>query len=197
MCRKPRLRRHLFKLALILLGLVPVSTSGQTAPTPVAHESIEAPFYVAGWLVRTNNADEMSGEGKIGPLWQRTMQQNLIAQIPHRSDGNLFVVYSNYASDEKGEYDYLLGARVSSVENLPASMAWRKVEPGAYAVILTEKGQMPGVLQAAWARIWKMSVAELGGKRAFLTDYEVYDQRSADMQSAQVEIHVGVAPVSH
>jgi predicted transcriptional regulator YdeE len=169
---------------------------GQSMSTPVTHESIEAPFYVAGWVVRTCNADELDGKGKIGALWQRTMQQNLIAQIPHRSDGDLMVVYSHYASDENGDYDYLLGARVSSVENLPAGMTWRRVEPGAYAVVLTEKGRMPGVLQAAWARIWKMSAAELGGKRAFLTDYEVYDERSADPANAQVEIHVGVAPAS-
>jgi predicted transcriptional regulator YdeE len=66
---------------------------------------VEQPFYVAGWEVRTSNASEMSGGGKIGPLWQRLMQQNLSAQIPNRTSSALFAVYSNYASDEKGEYD--------------------------------------------------------------------------------------------
>jgi predicted transcriptional regulator YdeE len=169
----------------------------QAPEASVTHATIEAPFYVAGWQVRTNNADEMSGNGKIGALWQRIMSQNLAVQIPNRTDGALIVVYSNYASDEKGEYDYLVGARVSSVENLPAGMIWKKVEPGAYAVILTDKGQMPGVLQYAWARIWKMTPAELGARRAFVTDYEIYDDRSANMQSAQVEIHIGLAPAAH
>jgi predicted transcriptional regulator YdeE len=187
-------RTNAFLPAVFAVALGAIFVHGQAMPTPVTHESIEAPFYVAGWVVRTCNADELDGKGKIGALWQRTMQQNLIAQIPHRGDGDLMVVYSHYASDENGDYDYLLGARVSSVENLPAGMTWRRVEPGAYAVILTEKGPMPGVLQAAWARIWKMSPAELGGKRAFHTDYEVYDERSANRQSAQVEIHVGVVP---
>ena len=72
-------------------------------------------------------------------------------------------------------------------------MSWKKIEPGPYAVILTEKGAMPGILQSAWAHIWKMSPADLGGKRAFATDYEIYDQRSADPQAAQVEIHLGLA----
>lgn len=158
----------------------------------MAHQSVETPFYVAGWQVRTNNADEASGKSKIGPLWQRFMQQQLAAQIPNRVGGALLVVYSDYASDEKGDYDYLLGARVSSVDHLPAGMTWRKIEPGNYAVILTDKGQMPGVLQAAWARIWKMTAAELGGKRRFAMDYEIYDERSADMRDAQVEIHIGL-----
>ncbi|MGB0064957.1 MAG: GyrI-like domain-containing protein [Terracidiphilus sp.] len=159
-------------------------------------ETIEMPFYVAGWQVRTNNADEIGGHGKIGPLWQRLMQQDLAAQIPNRTDGALMVVYSNYASDENGAYDYLVGGRVGGVDHLPAGMTWRKIEPGNYAVILTDKGQMPGVLQAAWARIWKMTPEELGGKRRFVTDYEIYDERSANRQSAQVEIHVGLTPGS-
>jgi predicted transcriptional regulator YdeE len=188
------LRATLFLSAAFILTLHQSPLCGQAAPPmPVTHEAIKAPFYVAGWLIRTKNADETGGASKIGPLWQHFMQGNLVTEVPNRSDHALIVVYSNYASDEKGEYDYLLGARVSSVENLPSGMTWRKVEPGTYAVILTDKGQMPGVLQAAWARIWNMTPAELGGKRAFVTDYEIYDQRSADLQSAQVEIHIGLA----
>lgn len=172
-------RVNLPAFAAVLLSMSQMPFYGQQPATPVTHETIDAPFYVAGWQVRTCNADEAGSNGKIGPLWQRIMQQNLVGQISNRSDGALIVVYSNYASDEKGEYDYLVGARVRSVENLPTGMTWRKVEPGTYAVILTDKGQMPGVLQAAWARIWKMAPGELGGKRAFVTDYEIYDGRSA------------------
>jgi predicted transcriptional regulator YdeE len=189
----PRARFLLLVACLLILGQLHLH--GQ-APAPVTHETIDKPFYVAGWQIRTKNADETGGNGKIGELWQRIMGQNLVAQIPNRTDGALMVVYSNYASDEKGEYDYLLGARVSSIENLPAGMTGKKVEPGTYAVILTDKGQMPDVLQAAWARIWKTTPAELGGKRAFISDYEIYDARSADMRNAQVEIHVGLAPDS-
>ena len=186
----------IYSFAALLLSMSPLSLCGQAPEGGVNHESIETPFYVAGSQVRTNNADEMAGHGKIGLLWQNLMQQNLTAQIPNRIGDALIVVYSNYASDEKGEYDYLIGARVSSVDHLPAGMTWRKIESGAYAVILTDKGQMPGVLQAAWARIWKMTPAELGGRRRFVTDFEVYDERSANMQNAQVEIHVGLAPES-
>jgi predicted transcriptional regulator YdeE len=71
-------------------------------------------------------------------------------------------------------------------------MTSMRVESGDYAVILTEKGAMPGVLQAAWKKIWMMSAAETGGTRRFVTDYETYDQRSANPTSAQVEIHLGV-----
>lgn len=185
-----------FLFALVTLIPGPVSLCGQATAASVMHEPVDAPFYVAGWKVRTNNANEMGGQGKIGPLWQRFMRQNLAAQIPNRSDDALMVVYSKYASDERGDYDYLLGARVSSVDSLPAGVTWSRVEPGSYAAVLTDKGEMPGVLQAAWKRIWNMPSEELGGKRAFVTDYEIYDARSADPQSAQVEIRVGLAPTS-
>ena len=184
---------RIFFLAALTFGFGAGLAQTQTNGTPMTHEKIDTPFYVAGYLVRTNNADEMSGKSKIGPLWGRFMQENLAAQIPNRTDAALTVVYSNYAGDEKGDYDYLLGARVTSIDHLPSGMSWRKVETGPYAVILTDKGAMPGVLQAAWARIWKMTPTELGGKRTFATDYEVYDQRSANPQDAQVEIHIGLA----
>lgn len=170
--------------------------SAQTTEARLHHETIATPFYVAGYLVRTNNADEAGGKNKIGPLWLRFMQENLAARIPNRTDDALTVVYSDYAADEKSDYDYLLGARVNSIDNLPKEMVWRKVEPATYAVFLTDKGPMPGVVQAAWASIWKMTANDLGGKRAFITDYEIYDQRSANPQSAQVEIHIGLAPVA-
>jgi predicted transcriptional regulator YdeE len=185
-----------FALLIVTLAFGTLSMGQQESPLVMTRDQVQQPFYVAGLLVRTNNADEMSGHGKIGPLWQRFLQQNFASQIPDRADAAFTVVYSNYASDEKGDYDYVLGARVSSLDHLPAGMSWRRVEPGNYAVLLTEKGPMPGVLQAAWAKIWQMPTSEMGGKRAFATDYEIYDARSADPSSAQVEIHIGIRAVS-
>jgi predicted transcriptional regulator YdeE len=51
-------------------------------------------------------------------------------------------------------------------------------------------------VQAEWKRIWAMQPVDLGGKRAFLTDYEVYDSRSANPREAQVEIHIGLQHAS-
>ncbi|HEY1256581.1 MAG TPA: GyrI-like domain-containing protein [Terracidiphilus sp.] len=176
-------------LFIVLASQVPQQPSDAPAKTVP-----EQAFYVAGYQVRTNNANEMSGHGEIGMLWQRFFQQNLGSQIPDRSDARLIVVYSDYASDEKGDYSYLLGAPVSSVDHLPVGMAFKKIVPGSYAILTTEQGPLVEVLQAEWKKIWTMQPAQLGGKRAFLTDYEVYDARSANPRQAQVEIHVGLQP---
>ena len=165
------------------------SEEHQNATATPKHEDS---FWVAGYSIRTNNADEMSGRGRIGNLWQRFAQQNLAASIPDRVDQCLVVVYSDYASDERGEYSYLLGARVSSVKHLPTQESRGKVIAGPYAVFTTTIGPRVTVLQAAWQNIWSSSPSDLGGERAFLTDYELYDRRSADPDHAQIEIHIGL-----
>jgi predicted transcriptional regulator YdeE len=181
----------LFPLLLSIVSAPIQQPPVQQRESP-ARTITETPLYVAGYSVRTNNANEMSGHGEIGPLWQRFMQQNLAAQIPDRADARTLVVYSDYASDEKGDYSYLLGTRVTSIDHLAAGMTYRKIVPGTYAVLTTEQGPLIEVLQAEWKKIWAMQPAALGGKRAFLTDYEVYDARSINPQNAQVEIHIGL-----
>jgi predicted transcriptional regulator YdeE len=180
-------------LAVISVGNLPAQTHPQNgASNSPMKTTLAAPIYVAGFMVRTSNAKEMSGNGEIGKLWGRFMQQNLAVQIPNRIGQNLMVVYSDYASDEKGEFNYLLGAPVTSVDGLPSGLSFRRIPPGQFAVITTAQGPVAEVMQSAWKRIWTMSPTELGGTRAFLADYEVYDQRSADPTNAQVDIHVGL-----
>ena len=179
-----------FLLTYLCLGiLVSTPDAAKDVPLKSIHEDS---FFVAGYEIRTSNAREMSGQAEIGKLWQKVMQQNLVAQIPNRTDSALMVVYSQYASDEKGEFNYLLGARVSSVDHLPSGMTYRKLVPGTYAVFLTNQGPLVDVLQAEWKKIWAMPSEQMGGQRAFLTDYEIYDQRSTNQQQAQVEIHIGL-----
>jgi predicted transcriptional regulator YdeE len=37
-----------------------------------------------------------------------------------------------------------------------------------------------------------MSPEELGGTRSFHTDFEIYDQRAADPENAQIDVYVGL-----
>lgn len=185
-----------FKVLLLFCLILPagIATEGESTFVPRVHESC---FYVAGYAIRTNNADEMSGHGKIGELWRRFLQKNLAGTIPHRTDESLVVVYSDYSSDEKGEFTYLLGSRVSSIRGLPPGLSYRKVVSGDYAVFATRVGPLVEVLQEEWKRIWKCQSDEIGGRRAFVTDYEVYDKRSADPMRAEIDIHIGVRPRMH
>ena len=142
-------------------------------------------FAVVGIGARTSNAREMAGEGEISRTWDRFMKEGLAEKIPHRADAGMVAVYSGYASDEHGEYDFLLGVKVSAVSEVPEGMVVRNVPTGRYAVFAAERGPAAKVVYEAWQRIW----AEPRTReytRSFRADFEVY---GAD---GGVEIYVGV-----
>ncbi len=177
-----------FAVALFLS--VPVQAHTQSATSPVTTEA-QPGFTVVGFSVRTSNQKEAGGNGEIPQLWQHVMQQELLDNVPQRTDNNLIAIYTDYSSNEKGEYTYVLGVRVSTVEKVPDGMIQVNVPAGKYAIVNSEKGPLPDVMPKVWQRIWAMPAAELGGQRAFKTDFEVYPE-AFDWQNAQVAVHLGL-----
>jgi len=177
--------------ALAIAVSVPAhSPQGESVMKPKVVE--ESGFTVVGIEVRTSNAKEMSPEGLIGKQWARFMQESLAARIPHKADSSVLAVYSDYASDKDGEYNFLIGARVTSAKEVPAGMVVKKVPTGRYAVFTSEKGPVGKVVSGLWQKIWTISKAEPGGDRAYKVDYEVYDERAANPEDAQVDVHIGI-----
>lgn len=148
----------------------------------------EEGFTVVGIEARTSNAREMSGTGVIASLWARFMKDNLLTQIPGKTDAAILAVYSDYASDENGEYIFMIGARAHSAAQAPAGMVIRKVPVGRYAIFTSEKGPVEKVVLATWQKIWAASEIE----RAYKVDFELYDARARDPKNAQVDICVGI-----
>ena len=149
-------------------------------------------FHLAGLATRTNNAAEMNGNGKIGSIWQSFLQPGLVAKISNKIGVDLVAVYTEYETDHTGHYTYLLGIPVLSSESLPVNLTVKHISPGRYAVFTSERGPLIKVVREVWQRIWSMSEKELGGKRAFQSDYEIYDQRAADPENAQIDIYIGL-----
>jgi len=81
----------------------------------------EDPFWVAGYSIRTNNADEISGRGRIGNLWRRFIQHNLAASLPNRVDQSL-VWSTRITGATSGANTVTCSARAS----LPSSISVRK-----------------------------------------------------------------------
>jgi predicted transcriptional regulator YdeE len=149
-------------------------------------------FFMAGLATRTSNATEMSGRGKIGDIWQSFLQPGLVAKIPNKIGVDLIAVYTDYETDHTGHYTYFLGLPIISAEALPGTLSVKHVSPGSYAVITSRRGPIKEVVREVWQRIWSMSDKELGGERAFLCDYEIYDQRSADPENAQIDVYISL-----
>lgn len=164
--------------------------SGDVQLTPKVIE--ETGFTVVGIASRTTNAKEMSGKGVIAQQWDRFMKEGLLSKIPKKVDSNILAVYTDYESDANGAYTFMIGARVSSADDVPPGMVAKKVPAGRYAVFTSEKGFVGKVVPETWSRIWAVSKSAPGGSRAYQADFEVYDQRAADPQNAQVDIYVGI-----
>jgi predicted transcriptional regulator YdeE len=152
----------------------------------------ETGFTVVGVAARTTNADEMSGKGVIANQWARFMKEGLLSKIPNRADSNILAVYTDYESDANGPYTFMIGTRVSTADDVPAGMVACKIPSGRYAVFTSEKGFVGKVVPEAWSRIWAIPKSAPGGSRAYKTDFEIYDERAADPQNAQVDIYVGI-----
>jgi predicted transcriptional regulator YdeE len=164
--------------------------SGDVPLTPKIVE--ETGFPVVGIATRTTNAKEMSGKGVIAQQWDRFMKEGLLSKIPNKVDANILAVYTDYESDANGPYTFLIGARVSSTDVVPPGMEARNVPAGRYAVFASEKGFVGKVVPETWSRIWAIPKSAPGGSRVYRADFEVYDQRAADPQNAQVDIYVGI-----
>jgi predicted transcriptional regulator YdeE len=150
-------------------------------------------FYIVGITARTSNTKEMSGKGIIGSQWSRFFTEGIHDKIPNKADSNILAIYTDYESDRNGEYTFILSAKVLDTSDIPDGMEARKVPAGRYSVVTSAKGSVGDVVVQSWQKIWSMEdKSELGSKRMYKADYEVYDERSRDPQNSQVDIYVGV-----
>ena len=148
-------------------------------------------FQVIGIEVRTTNAKEATAAGIIPQQWQKFFQEGIQTEIPDKVGSNIYAVYSDYASDHNGEYTYVIGAMVKDGTAPPEGMVAIRIPAGQYAVLTTDRGPLPKVVPGTWQKIFKL---EDDGKlkRAYRTDFEIYDQRTQDPQNGQVDIYIGI-----
>jgi predicted transcriptional regulator YdeE len=144
-------------------------------------------FTVIGLAACTNNAREMTAEVVIPKIWERFMKEGLAAKIPGRTDHDLLALYTDYESDEHGDYTFLVGARVSPGTPAPDGMESKQVPDARYKIVSSERGPVWRVVPEAWKQIWQEPL-----QRAFQADFEVYGERAANPEDAVVEIWLGV-----
>lgn len=149
---------------------------------------------LVGLTARTNNKNEMNPQtSKIGELARRFWSQNIATQISHRKNpGVTLSVYAEYDSNEHGDYTYFIGEEVSSFEHIPSGLQKLMIPAAKYQKFTTPSGAMPGIVINAWQQIWKMTSQDLDGDRAYIADFEVYDQRAIDPANMSLDIYIGV-----
>ncbi|MFF0312111.1 GyrI-like domain-containing protein [Streptosporangium sp. NPDC004379] len=138
---------------------------------------------VVGRAVRTSNAEEGEGRGRLAALWARVGVPGAFAHVPGRVDENVYAVYTDYESGHHGAYTVIVGVAVRSAAAMPEGMVAVRV-PAVPCLKLEARGQMPETLRDAWQRLWKHT--ESGGTppRAFTTDLEVHRPGGVDLYAA-------------
>ena len=147
-----------------------------------------------GISCRTNNTAEMNiSSAKIAPTIQKYFRQAVGEEIPNRKNpGTTYCVYTDYESDFTGDYTYFIGEEVKFVGDSMEGFSSIIIPAQNYAKFTSKPGIMPEVCIDMWQNIWKMKSGELGGKRAYLADFEVYDKRALDPSKTVLDIYVGV-----
>jgi len=147
-----------------------------------------------GITARTNNKLESDpSTQKIAPTIQKYFQESLSKKIHNKkAPGVTYCVYTEYESDFNGDYTYFIGEEVTSFDKVEEGFETLSLQGQNYAKFTNEPGPMPSVCIDMWQKIWSMDKSELGGERSYMTDFEVYDERSADHQNTVLDIYIGI-----
>ncbi|UHP09815.1 effector binding domain-containing protein [Listeria marthii] len=119
---------------------------------------------IFGKKIRANNENF----SPIAELWGEVMVD--------KPAGDIFAVYSNYASDYKGDYDLLVGTE--DWDEAKSAV----IEAGEYLIFSVDNANHKGV-EEAWQEIWARD-SEL--KRAYRTDFEWYHT------NGKIEVYISI-----
>lgn len=159
---------------------------------PTRIEELPA-FLLAGVSIVTTNAAELSGNGKIGALYEQFYSHRVGDQLKeYEQQPGLYSCYYNYESDDAGQYEIMVGVKVkeTSQHKLPDEISTFFVPAAQYAVFVTECGPIIEVVQQAWSRIWAWS-KQSGVERAYTGDFEYYAQ-DIDLNNGQATIYIAI-----
>jgi predicted transcriptional regulator YdeE len=150
---------------------------------------------LVGLTVRTNNKNEMNPKtSKIAALAGLYWGSQVAGKFKFRKNpGITYSVYTDFESDEKGYYTYFVGEAVdASADQDLSQFRLITIPESHYQKFTTESGKMPDIVISSWQKIWAMNEKDFGGKRKYIADFEIYDQRASDPGSAIVDIYIGI-----
>lgn len=137
---------------------------------------------------RTNNSSPEMGN-IIGGLWQKFYSAEVFPKLTNRTDAYALGIYTEYSSDEKGDYTAAVGCSVDNADSLPEGMRAIKIPAGKYAVFsITGKmdtNEQLAAIQRLWRELWDMNL-----DRSYICDFEEY--RSADPKFADIRVYIGL-----
>lgn len=151
---------------------------------------------LVGLSIRTNNAEIFASDpstNKISLTIQKYFQNGLAETIKNRKNPGInFCAYTNYENDFQGDYTFFIGEEVASFDGVSENLETHIIPAQTYTKFTSDKGIMPDVCINMWQKIWQMPISDLGGERAYRTDFEIYDERALDPQQTILDIFIGL-----
>lgn len=149
---------------------------------------------LVGIAARTSNSLEANpATAKIGKMVGDYFANNLSQKIAGRmKPGTTYSAYTEYETDENGQYTYFVGEEVDSFEEIPDGFKTLIIPASNYAKFECGPGQMPNIVIDSWKEIWQMQETDLGGKRSYVADFEIYDARAKDYENTILDIYIGL-----
>ncbi len=141
------------------------------------------PFVLVGISIKTTNKDGRSNID-CGNLWQKFEMENYADRIPGKQNDKVFAVYYEYEGDHTQPFSYFIGCSVQQHIDVPTEMKALLVPGGSYQ-LFKATGKMPDCVANTWKAIWNANI-----ERSFQYDFEVYDERSLDWNTAEVDIYI-------
>jgi predicted transcriptional regulator YdeE len=145
-------------------------------------------FQVIGIAVRTTNENGQSGQD-IGALWNRFMSDDVMTQIPDKTDDTIYCIYTEYEKDFTRPYTTILGCKVNSLDHVPAGMVsvTITIKEDNYVKFVAKGSLLEGAVFNEWTKIWNS-----GMTRAYTVDFEVYGEKAKNPADAEVDIFISV-----
>lgn len=145
---------------------------------------------LVGISARTSNGNELIPEkAQIGRTFGRYVMENIAQKIENRlCPGKIFLAYTDYENDYKGDYTFFIGEEVASFEN--QRFETLEIHNGMFQKFTTDTGKIPDVVVQEWLKIWQLLDVNSPGKRKYATDFEIHHY--TDLNQASVDIYVSL-----
>ncbi len=131
-------------------------------------------------------ADNSQNFVNISRLWEEFFRNDIMGKIPDKRDNMIYAVYTDYESNEKGKYSFMIGCETGDDSPVPEGMFCKIIEKANYCVF-REKGNIAAKIPEMWNRIWNMDL-----NRKFSADFEIYNAENMMGENADIEIYIGV-----
>lgn len=140
---------------------------------------------VEGIAIKTSNQSKTVRQ-EIGQTWQTFFTEGLADKIKGKVNTKTIGLYTDYASDYTGTYQFIAGVEVNAKTTSRPNTVIKTIPKGKYAKFIAH-GDIQKSVGELWAQIWKMDL-----DRTYTGDFEEYQNNSTDPQNQEIHVYIAI-----